>query len=600
MNEKSEKKAAKTPLQKYRAAHSDKPCFFLGKKADIKDESLEDLNELVDAVWQEIAHMNQRTPRFFLSHNEPSYLSLRQQADIKPLTPQNLKSLLNELVYLYFCTKSLQDDGTVKTEYRTRTAPGFFLTQMLTNPIYVNPLPELERIVYAPYYTEQFQLHHTPGYNPHSKTYYHLTDSRLQDLHIPAKPSAAQVTAAKHLILNDVLVDFPFSGEAERANAISTLLEPFIRSWFYVTPFRLIESARAGTGKGLLVDTLLYPFLGKMPTRLQEARNPDEWQKLLMSILLSLPAVVFFDNIKKPVNDGSLESILTDKTWGRRLLGSNEQPVLENHATWIFAGNNVKIGEEIARRTIRIRMVAKCANPHQRTAFRHHPQRDWLIAQRKNIVEAVLLLIQNWIAQGRPVYEDTPVLGSYEDWARIMHGILKCNEIPGFLGNMQEMIDLDKYDEDDINELLQLLWQTCGEQPFKTSEVYALLQANEDLPVNLGAGDERSKKTKLGNILMSNRERAFIIAEDTMQGDLPVTVNLQVWLTVSGSKNNAKLWRLTKLTERWTATLTEAKSHQLYQLWADEAKNRLNNKQIVPDEPEIKLIEEAPKNEHPF
>jgi hypothetical protein len=603
MSDTKEKKPGKTPLQKYKAAHTDKPLFYLGKKQDIKEESLEELAEMVDGVWEELAKANAAQPRFFLSQNKPCYLSIKRTVELQPFTPQMLKSLLNDLVHFYFCAKTQTDEGDIKTEYKTRTAPSFFLIQMLNNPLYAYPLPELERIVYAPYFTDKFQLHQTPGYNAKSKTYYHLTDSRLKDLKIPDTPTPEQVAAAKHLILNDVLVDFPFSSDAERANAISTMIEPFIRGWFDVTPFRLIESARAGTGKGLLGDALLYPFLGEMPTRSPEPKNPEGWQKLITTLLLTIPSVVFFDNIKRPVNDGSLEGILTNPLWGDRMLGGNQHVKLLNQATWLFAGNNVQIGEEIARRTVRIRMVAKTANPHQRKAFVHNPLRDWLTAHRKEIVEAVLLLIQNWIAQGRKVFDDAPVLGSYEKWSERLHGILTINEIPGFLGNMQEMIDLDKFDWDDISEVIQELWLLKHQEVFSANDVFTLIQEKEDLPVNLGSGNDRSQRSTLGRLLTRNRERVFIVTEEMLKGDIPVTIVSEVQFMISGTAQHAKLWRLYKLNERWQATLTPEQADKLYEIHAAECEEATQKHRVIPEDPEIELIEpyqKTPEDENPL
>ena len=596
-------KPKKTPLQAYKDAHRDKPLFYLGKKQDIKEESLEDLAAMVDSVWEELAKANTAQPRFFLSQNKPCYLNLKRTVDLQPMTPPILKGLLTDLVYFYFCVKSLEDDGDVKTEYKTRTAPNFFLGQMLNNPLYAYPLPELERIVTAPYFTATYQLHQTPGYHAQAKTYYHLTDSRLHDLKIPAQPTPAQVTAAKQLLLQEVLVDFPFSSEAERANAISTMLEPFIRSWFDVTPFRLIESARAGTGKGLLGDALLYPFLGEMPTRSPEPKNPEGWQKLITTLLMTIPAVVFFDNIKRPVNDGSLEGILTNPQWGDRVLGGNQHIKLLNQATWLFAGNNVQIGEEIARRTVRIRMVAKTANPHQRKAFVHNPLREWLTAHRKEIVAAILTLIQHWIARDRPVYQDAPVLGSYEKWSEILHGILTVNEIPGFLGNLQDMIDLDKFDWDDISDLIQVLWEAHSEAVFDTNTVFQLIQVKEDLYIDLGNGNERSQVSKLGRLLSRNRERVYLVTQDVLKADLLVTVTCEIQFLKSGVAHQAKLWRLQKLTEHWSATLSPAQADKLYTIWANECESALQNKQVLPEEPIIKLIEpkeKGPEDENPF
>ena len=596
----------KPPLQRYKDEHQDKPIFFLGRKQDIKDEAIEDLSQMAKDAWQIIAKANTRTPQFFLSSNKPAYLSIKEQVDLQLLTPAMLKSVLNEMAYFYFLSTTMDDEGDVKREYRTRTAPNFLIAQMLNNPLFDYPLPELVRIVYAPYFTEQHTLHQQPGYNKTAKTYYHLTDERLKDLNIAPQPTQEQVDAAKDLILKHLLVDFPFSSEAERAHAVCVLLQPFIRSWFDVTPFYLIESARAGTGKGLLGDVLTSPFLGEMPTRSPEPKNSEGWTKLITTLLLTIPAVVFFDNIKRPVNDGSLESILTNPVWGDRMLGSNTHVRMINQATWLFAGNNVQIGEEIGRRTVRIRMVAKTANPNQRREFVHPELRDWAQSHRAEIVGAALTLVQHWIALGKPVHANCPTLGSYEKWSRIMHAILTANNIPGFLGNLQEMIDLDKSDWDDITALIQEIWLLTGENVFRSSDIFEIVKSNEDLPVDLGSGAERQQRIVLGKLLGRNRDRVFLVEEQVEkvltedEGRIeifrtPVTVKSEVQLVMSGNDNRAALWKLHKLTERWIADVaTQDQADKLYDIWTLECENATKTGQILPKEPEV-LITPPPE-----
>lgn len=587
-------KKKKSPLQRYKHAHDDKPLFFLGKKQDIKDESIEDLGAMVNDLWEVIAKQNTSDARFFLSNRKPVFLHLSHQIDLELFTPPMLKSLLNDLVFFYFCSTATED-GEATREYKTRTAPGFLLTQMLNNPLYEFPLPELDRVVTAPYFTARYRLHQQPGYNADAKTYYHLTDSRLKDLHIPDSPNAENIAAAKRLLLEDVLIDFPFSSEAERANAISTMIEPFVRSWFDVTPFRLIESARAGTGKGLLGDVLLYPFLGEMPTRSPEPKNSEGWQKLITTLLLTIPSVVFFDNIKRPVNDGSLESILTNPLWGDRMLGGNQHIKLLNQATWLFAGNNVQIGEEIARRTVRIRMVALTANPHQRKAFVHNPLREWITLHRKEIVSAILTLIQHWIAKGRPLYDDAPVLGSYEKWSAEMHGILTVNEIPGFLSNIQDMIDLDKFDWDDLTDVVQLLWQMHHEQVFSANDVFDVIQATPDLPIDLGNNGERAQRCKLGKLLSRNRERVFFVQTETMRRDCPVTIDNQCQLIAVGTKKRAALWRLVKISEQWHITVkTQEQADPVLDDWTGEMNAASKTRKFIIDDPTITLASDDP------
>ena len=594
MNAPTEQKPKKSQLQRYKKAHTEKPLFYLGTKQDIKDESLEELGEMVDHLWQLIAKQNASDTRYFLSHRKPVYLHLQHAVELEQFTPPMLKSLLNDLVYFYFCSTATED-GEATRQYKTRTAPSFLLMQMLNNPRYAVPLPALERVVTAPYFTAAYQLHQQPGYNAAAKTYYHLTDRRLQQLNIPLRPSAEDVAAAKCLLFDDVLVDFPFSSDAERANAVSTMFEPFCRSWWDVTPFRLIESARAGTGKGLLGDVLLYPFLGEMPTRSPEPKNSEGWQKLITTLLLTIPSVIFFDNIKRPVNDGALESILTNPLWGDRMLGGNQHVRMLNQATWLFAGNNVQIGEEIARRTVRIRMVALTANPHQRKAFVHNPLREWLTLHRQQIVTAILTLIQNWIAQGKPLYDDAPVLGSYEKWSAEMHGILQVNAIPGFLGNLQDMINLDKYDWDDISELVELLWQLYHETVFTANDAFGVVQSNEDLPISLGNNGERAQRCTLGKLLSRNRERVFLIQEDVLKGECPVTVTIECQLLASGTTKRAALWRLKRLSERWQCTVkNEKEADAVLAYWVAENEQHAQNNTMQIGEPEITIPKDEP------
>lgn len=587
-------KKKKSPLQRYKHAHDDKPLFFLGKKQDIKDESIEDLGAMVNDLWGVIADQNRTNARFFLSNRKPVFLHLTHQVDLELFTPPMLKSLLNDLVYFYFCSTTTED-GEATYEYKTRTAPGFLLMQMLNNPLYDYPLPELERVVTAPYFTARYQLHQQPGYNAAAKTYYYLTDARLKDLKISENPTIEEIAAAKRLLLEDVLIDFPFSSDAERANAISTMIEPFIRSWFDVTPFRLIESARAGTGKSLLGDVLLYPFLGEMPTRSPEPKNPEGWQKLITTLLLTIPSVVFFDNIKRPVNDGSLESILTNPQWGDRMLGGNQHIKLLNQATWLFAGNNVQIGEEIARRTVRIRMVALTANPHQRKAFVHNPLREWITLHRKEIVTAILTLIQHWIAKGRPLYDNAPVLGSYEKWSSELHGILTVNEIPGFLGNIQDMIDLDKFDWDDLTDVIQLLWQMHHEQVFSANDVFDAIQATPDLPIDLGNNGERAQRCKLGKLLSRNRERVFLVREDVIKGNFAMTVINECQLLTSGTNHRATLWRMVKISEKWQCSVkNEIERDAIFNLWVDENEQLQKIGKFLIAEPDITITQAEP------
>lgn len=588
--EPKQKKTRRRPKKNFLESHDDKPLFYLGRKQDIKDESVEDIAGMARDVWNVMKEANTAQARFFRRHTRPGYLCLDGDAALQEFSMQTLKSTLNELAYFYFATSISNEDGESETAYKARTAPNFILNQMLNNPLYVPPLPELERIVTAPYFTEHYTLHQSPGYNSTSKAYYHLTDQRLEAVKVSKQPTDEQVKEARNLILKDLLIDFPFSSEAERAHAVCLLLQPFVRSWFEVTPFFLIESSRAGTGKGLLGDSCLYPSLGEMPTRYTEQKNSEGWQKVITTILMTLPTVVFFDNVKRTVNDGNLESILTNPIWGDRILGSNNSIKLVNKATWLFAGNNVQIGEEISRRTIRIRMVANTANPNQRRKFKHTDQREWVMSHRIELVQAALTLVQHWIAKGKPIDADAPMIGSYESWCQTMHGILTQADIPGFLGNLDDMVSLDKTDWDDIGELIQSLWMIHKEETWLTADAFDTLQADMSIGLSLGHAEkqgERSQRNALGRLIMKNRDRVFLVEEERDR----YLAKFEVKLIKYTTHNRAAVWKLIPLAEHWFAEVdTKEEQEFIFDAWAEEGVRRKKEGiALLPEEPVVTI-----------
>jgi hypothetical protein len=180
-----------------------------------------------------------------------------------------------------------------------------------------------------------------------------------------------------------------------------------------------------------------------------------------------------------------------------------------------------------------------------------------------------------------------------------MHGILTANGIPKFLGNLQEMINLEKYDWDDITALIQEIWLLNGENVFRSSDAYEIIHNNEDLPVDLGSGNERQQKIILGKLLGRNRDRVFLVEElvekvltedDVEILRIGVTVKSEVQLVVSGQEKRAALWKLHKLTERWIADLaTQDQADMLYEIWTLACEQANKTDQILPAEPEVTI-----------
>lgn len=376
-----------------------------------------------------------------------------------------------------------------------------------------NPLPPLDRIVTAPFFAGDGNLHMTHGYSAVSRCYL-STDIDVGT--IPSAPSDAEVAEARSVVL-DTLVDFPFTGDADRAHAISLMLLPFIRRMVDgPTPMHLFEAPMPRTGKSLLVAVCLAPFLGDRPKSIGEGYNPEELEKVLLATLQELPSYVFFDNVADKFAGAAIARALTEPYWRGRILRKSEMVGFPIHCAWAMTANNPRASKEIAGRTIRIRLDAGCANPGRRRTsdFRHPDIIRYIQERRVVIVRSCLLLIQNWIAKGKPSpAHDTPSFGSFEKWRDVMGGILAVNGIPGFLGNVR---DLDgNVDEESLadEQFVTAWWERFDETAVSTNALLDEVNSKIDEPLIEGSSSDHGARTKMGLYLRRLHEQVFEIEE---------------------------------------------------------------------------------------
>lgn len=126
-------------------------------------------------------------------------------------------------------------------------------------------LPIITRIVTAPTLGPDLTVIQFSGYHARARLYYDPR-SGLEVPSVPEQPTPADIHNARALILDDLLVDFPFTSDADRAHAVALFLLPFVRELIAgPTPLHLIEAPVMGSGKSLLAEVLLLPALGESP-----------------------------------------------------------------------------------------------------------------------------------------------------------------------------------------------------------------------------------------------------------------------------------------------------------------------------------------------
>lgn len=373
----------------------------------------------------------------------------------------------------------------------------------------------LEAIAAAPVFTQSGDLIVTPGY--HKEAALFLDPDGLQGmdeaLQIPTAPTPSDVAAARTLILEELLGDFPFVAEADGAHAVGALLTPSMRRMIRgPTPAHVIEAPTAGSGKGLLADSISLIVTGKTLAACSLPKDEDEIRRTLTAELLNGRAIILIDNLDNTSRRGMLHSstlaaILTAEIWSDRIIRTSSKRDIPNLGLWLFTGNNPRFSMELARRCVRIRLDPGVDRPWLRSGFRHPDLRSWVRNNRPELVRALLVLIQNWIAEGRLPCGKT--LGSFESWADVIGGVLGAAGIRGFLDNLDALYEAADAEGQMWLEFVEAWWGDFKNQPKRPSELNSLCDRHEVMLLVRGSGNWRSQQTRLGVALDRARDRTF-------------------------------------------------------------------------------------------
>ncbi|MBN9734805.1 hypothetical protein PP1_007095 [Pseudonocardia sp. P1] len=413
------------------------------------------------------------------------------------LTTSSLRTRVSQAMQ-FVRWKKVEGDWELATVSISET----LLKSVLAEP--AHGLPQLDRIVNAPFFTADGDLVTSAGYHAECRTYFMPDGLEVASVH--GWPSEAEVDEARDLIVEELLGDFPFASDADRTNAVALMLLPFVREMVRgATPLHNIEATVQGAGKGKLARVLVHPFLGHDPAEWTLSKSENENEKRLTTILLGSPGVVFFDNVGEGVRVGgdSLAKATAEPTYAARLLQSNKSFIARVRCAWLMTGNNPSFSKDMARRTVRIRLAPDTEHPERRTDFRHPDLEDWAAENRGRLAWAALTLVQSWLAEGGIGGGQT--FGSYEGWASVLGGILDSTEVYGFLDNRDEFMEEAVEEEDDWAEAIELWADFYGTKPVKPSELHTLLRLTHELDLGLDSMDVRA----LGAALRSRRGRVL-------------------------------------------------------------------------------------------
>lgn len=304
-------------------------------------------------------------------------------------------------------------------------------------------LPVLRRIISTPVLRPDGTLLQDPGYDP--ATGYYLTARTLLD-RVPDRPTTRQINDAHTFLLDRFLVDFPWRSDADRANYLALLITPIIRPYTRaLAPFGIVEATMPGSGKTILTSCVGL-LVGQRVLTWPDAE--EELRKAITTVLADQVGAVVFDNLTEGavINSAVLARLITERTWTDRRLGSNTAATYPNDRLWLATGNNLRVGGDMASRSVWVRLDPNCPAPEARSGFAIPNLDTWILHPRNQaeLLQHLLTLVVDWTQAGAPTSSTVPQMRQFTRWAQHLGGFLDHVAVPGFLANHTETTaDLD-------------------------------------------------------------------------------------------------------------------------------------------------------------
>jgi hypothetical protein len=376
-----------------------------------------------------------------------------------------LARLLADHAYVYQVKSRTAGKGKTAERYEEETTPPFpALAAALAGKTWPSMKP-FRGIVGAPVLRPDGTLLQEHGYDDATGLY---LASKIPLDPVPEVPTAAQVEAARSFLLDEFLEGFPWVEDADRANYVGVLATPILRRYLRtLIPFVVYTATMPGSGKTILTSG---PGMLYGQRVLTWTHSDEELRKSITSVLADPAGTVIFDNLAEgtTIDSPVLARLITDRTWADRLLGKNTTASYANDRLWAATGNNLLLGGDMATRTVLVRLDPKMPRPEERTGFAIPNLDDWILrpANQRLVLWHLLVLVIDWTRHGAP-REQGITMRQFTPWAEAVGGFLLHHGIKGFLGNIENVRDID--DDNALWTAFLAKWRSLHSDARKTT-----------------------------------------------------------------------------------------------------------------------------------
>jgi hypothetical protein len=385
-----------------------------------------------------------------------------------------------------------------------------------------------------PYFRESDnELVMEPGYDKVSN-FFGVFDPQQYVLPEPTEEAARSALA----LLEDLLVEFHFVSPADKAAALSAIFTAVVRPTLSHAPAYHVRAPVFGSGKSYLCE-LIGAFAGPGGNaKVSYPRTSEEATKTILSLLLTNPAVIEFDDMDTDwIPHGVILRMLTAEHITDRILGHSKTATVSTRSLFLGSGNNVGPVKDLLRRVLTIHIDPRTSTPAM-LSYKRKPV-EKVQQHRGKYIAAVLTIILAWRKCGLP-RSDTESIVSFDGaWSEY------CRQPLMWLGHpdpAKALLDQIKHDPDAeaLGNLMSEWHRAFGSTPTTVRKAVDeagfegdLLDAIREFPV-----EERGtiNRSKLGWVLKKNANRIV----DGMEFQKAQADGRNAWRVVETNKGVSK------------------------------------------------------------
>ncbi|MFC9342875.1 hypothetical protein ACFT0G_06120 [Streptomyces sp. NPDC057020] len=290
---------------------------------------------------------------------------------------------------------------------------------------------------------------------------------------VPDRPTGADVDQARALLLDHLWGSFPFVSDVDLSATLAMyatpLLRPFLGGLAGGVPLTIITAPTPGSGKSLLGQIGMDALYGGI--ELDGGQSGRELQKSVTAAVHRDQSAAFLsvDNWKSgaPVGGEFFARLITSPRTEGRLIGTGTFVSVPNDRSVIVSGNSVRVADDLARRTVFVRLAPDVDRPE--TSAHGFDYAEEITTRRGEILHALLVLIRGWIAAG--AQRGSSKLGNFTAWAGAVEGLAEFAGLPSPLDDRAATLDALDDAGSEYGRFLAAVHAATGGADFRASDI---------------------------------------------------------------------------------------------------------------------------------